>query len=148
MRRKATAADRRLERKLTGQQRSIRRHHELLRYAHAIRERFPGVVSITIQHASKIDFPSPVYDEPVRETRTYGPEDPALFWHACVSRDCIEGSGAKSGHDLTEEILGAIRAREAVIEGRSVCMGWQDASRIGQHRCLTTDTFRAQITYA
>lgn len=46
------------------------------------------------------------------------PTAPALFEFPCGDRMCKEG-----GHDLTREILGALRAGKQRIEGAHVCGG-------------------------
>jgi hypothetical protein len=43
---------------------------------------------------------------------------PALFVMPCHNKECKEG-----GHDLTQEILAALRRRNARFEGEDVCRG-------------------------
>jgi hypothetical protein len=139
----------RYEKKMTGPERAQRRYWQKLEWTHSIAERFPNVRSVTIDHAFKIDFPSPVYDTRSLDQRTYKADDKALFWHKCISRDCWEAQhGGESGFDLTETVSEAIQQRKPFVEGEVLCEAWQDISRVGLHRCLTSDQYQISIEYA
>jgi len=61
---------------------------------------------------------------------------PALFVMPCHDTQCKDG-----GHDLTQEILAALRRRSARFEGEDVCrgtVGTADCSRIVRYVAVAT----------
>jgi hypothetical protein len=62
---------------------------------------------------------------------------PALFVMPCHDKDCKEG-----GHDLTQEILAALRQRNARFEGENVCRGM-----VGSAGCSRILGYVADATY-
>lgn len=62
---------------------------------------------------------------------------PALFVLSCADRSCKDG-----GHDLTREILTALRNHKTAFEGSHACDG-----SIGSSRCTSTLHFKAVATY-
>lgn len=62
---------------------------------------------------------------------------PALFVMPCHDAQCKEG-----GHDLTEEILAALRRRNERFEGEDVCRG-----TVGSAGCSRTLGYVAVATY-
>lgn len=62
---------------------------------------------------------------------------PALFEITCGMRDCKDG-----GHDLTSEIMRALRAGKTRFEGRDVCRGAR-----GSSECRCVMTYVATATY-
>jgi DNA-binding LacI/PurR family transcriptional regulator len=62
---------------------------------------------------------------------------PALFVMPCRDKDCKDG-----GHDLTQEILAALRRRNATFEGEDVCRGM-----VGSTGCSRILGYVAAATY-
>jgi hypothetical protein len=62
---------------------------------------------------------------------------PALFVMPCHDKDCKEG-----GHDLTHEILAALRRRSARFEGEDACRGM-----VGSVGCSRILGYVAAATY-
>ena len=62
---------------------------------------------------------------------------PALFEMRCGNRDCKEG-----GHDITYELVRALRSGETKIEGQDPCHG-----NVGSARCGYVMRYVAKATY-
>lgn len=62
---------------------------------------------------------------------------PALFEMRCGNRDCKEG-----GHDVTYELVRALRAGEKSIAGEDACHG-----NVGSSRCAYVLRYVATATY-
>lgn len=64
---------------------------------------------------------------------------PALFELTCGTRDCKDG-----GHDLTSEIMRALRASKTRFEGSDECRGARGSSECGcMLRYVATATYRS-----
>jgi hypothetical protein len=63
---------------------------------------------------------------------------PALFQIPCSEAGCEDG-----GHDVTREVMHALRAGEAVFSGEDVCFGWR-----GNDRCDRVMHFVGRATYS
>ncbi len=62
---------------------------------------------------------------------------PALFVVACNDRACKDG-----GHDVTNEVMRALRGKRAEFDGSHPCEG-----QIGTARCASIMHFKAFATY-
>ena len=62
---------------------------------------------------------------------------PAMFENVCGNRACKDG-----GHDLTSEIMHALRAGQTRFEGRDACHG-----TVGSSHCANVLTYVATATY-
>lgn len=73
---------------------------------------------------------------------TKSPQQKAVFFQRCRMRECEGG-----GHDLDVVVADMVRNEESSRDGQSRCQGWQDAERVGQHRCLNELTYAIEIDY-
>lgn len=95
--------------------------------AGTIATRYPHVRTVALE----LTFVDPDgLAETVTEALTREPKLPALFVFDCPYRECVGG-----GHDIDDAIDRALMERTREASGTHVCRGWQDASRIGKHRC-------------
>jgi hypothetical protein len=62
---------------------------------------------------------------------------PALFFVPCADRDCQDG-----GHDLTREIMTALRKTQTRFEGQDACAG-----QVGPARCGNVLRYVGVATY-
>jgi len=62
---------------------------------------------------------------------------PALFVVGCNDRACKEG-----GHDVTSEVMRALRSQKATFEGSHACEG-----QVGSARCASVMHYKAVATY-
>ena len=95
----------------------------------------PGLQGLRIEvleHSSNISHPEHSHVRHVVVASA-----PALFVVPCHDKDCKEG-----GHDLTQEILAALRQRNARFEGQDVCHG-----TVGSTGCSRILGYVAVATY-
>jgi hypothetical protein len=69
--------------------------------------------------------------------RVVVPSAPALFEIVCSNHSCKDG-----GHDLTSEIMRALRSGQERFEGSDACQG-----ALGSSRCANVLTYVATATY-
>lgn len=82
------------------------------------------------------------WGKPAPKAKTILPEHQAYFKMECPQSECVWG-----GFDLTAAVNQAIAKRLEEDEGKVVCMGWEDTSRINQFHCLYECHYRISITY-
>jgi hypothetical protein len=63
---------------------------------------------------------------------------PAVFIVPCSDQNCGEG-----GHDITTEVVGALRSHRRNFSGTHVCSGW-----IGSDRCTRTIWYEVEAEFA
>ena len=85
-----------------------------------------------LEHSSSISHPEYTHVRHVVVAHA-----PALFVVPCHDTQCKEG-----GHDLTQEILAALRRRKARFEGEDVCRGM-----VGSAGCSRILGYVAVATY-
>jgi hypothetical protein len=85
-----------------------------------------------LEHSSSISHPEYTHVRHVVVASA-----PALFVMPCNDKDCKDG-----GHDLTQEILAALRRRNARFEGEDVCRGM-----VGSAGCSRVLGYVAVATY-
>jgi hypothetical protein len=85
-----------------------------------------------LEHSSSISHPAHTHVRHVVVASA-----PALFVVPCHDTQCKDG-----GHDLTQEILAALRGRNARFEGEDVCRG-----SVGSAGCSRTLGYVAVATY-
>jgi hypothetical protein len=62
---------------------------------------------------------------------------PALFWIACGDKECNEG-----GHEITGDIMNALRKKETQLKGEHACEG-----QVGAVPCTRTIQFEMAAAY-
>lgn len=63
---------------------------------------------------------------------------PALFDMGCTNRECESG-----GHDITQQVLRALRSGEVTFAGEDGCFGWVRGNKCGRIlRYVGTATYR------
>jgi hypothetical protein len=85
-----------------------------------------------LEHSSSISHPEHTHVRHVVVANA-----PALFVVPCHDTQCKDG-----GHDLTQEILAALRRRNARFEGKDVCRGM-----VGSAGCSRVLGYVAVATY-
>ena len=107
------------------------REDEAPRLAATIPE-LQGLRLEVLEHSSSISHPEYTHVRHVVVANA-----PALFVMPCHDAQCKEG-----GHDLTQEILAALRRRNARFEGEDVCRGM-----VGSAGCSRILGYVAVATY-
>ena len=96
-------------------------------------ELIPRLTSLSIKVDEKSVITSPKY---VR--RIVVPSAPAMFILPCGNLNCSDG-----GHDISEDVLTALRHRKRSFGGSHCCSGW-----IGSSRCERTVWFECEAEYS
>lgn len=95
----------------------------------------PGLQGLrleVLEHSSSVSHPEYTHVRHVVVANA-----PALFVVPCHDKECKEG-----GHDLTQEILAALRLRNARFQGEDVCRGM-----VGSAGCSRVLGYVAVATY-
>lgn len=115
------------------------RREERENRAQTVNQKFSGIDKIEIL----LTFEDPdQHCTPNPQTIKYKPQDKAFFEVKCPFSDCIQG-----GFDLSSHVEKCISQRGIAHEGDILCLGWQDAERVGQHRCLLKARFKILVEY-
>lgn len=108
--------------------------------AKPIAETLPNVLEVRL----RLHFhdEGPVAPPDSEKELTKSPQQKAIFFERCRMRECVSG-----GHDLDALVADMVRNEKSSQDGLSRCQGWQDAERVGQHRCLDELTYSIEIEY-
>lgn len=106
----------------------------------SLRVRFPEINSITARY----NFYDSETDKLTRATeeKEINLDSVHDIQVKCICWECVNG-----GYDLSTVFYGAIKDKLTETTGSQRCMGWQDRSRINQHRCYTRLEYIFTITY-
>lgn len=93
----------------------------------------PGVTSLAIRVDERSVISAPKYVKRFVIDRA-----PAVFLLPCSDANCSDG-----GHDISSDVVTALRSKKARFAGSHVCTGW-----IGSKRCERTVWFEGEAEYA
>lgn len=101
--------------------------HLLCSHSSCVSQEFPDIKSIDI----RIKFTNPDDGSEFIKNITYQPNSKAYFQYPCPYGECVNG-----GYDLKNVIERAVKYPDKQAREKLTCNGWQDAERVGKHRCL------------